>query len=522
MSDVVDGKEDHNFDFELVQEHVLKSKIEIEERQYSIAKNLTEQIGLCPDLNENGSDKILNENIQQVNCQEEVFQEYEGPLEQPRMLEMLDDGLSSLMDVFFEFNAGQVVVKPNILFFEDMCFGADVVDSWLETAELVSFRFRTGYWLVGLVTGPGLSLVQIQDWSGSLVSFRTGPLVRDSSFQDRTGYWLAFWFCGQCRKIRIERAKAIQKERRRIEADQKAQKEAEAAQAEQAQETEVVDLSGTIEYLKKLEREKHTVEQRAAQLAREKIKEALSRKAEEPVLKPTQGSPKRPRQEEEEEIEHIQADHIPPSPINIPLAPPSSPITLFPPASTPQTPPSPSPLDIPISPIASTSPQQQHFFAKPIEVQTLQEETAQPMDKAEEEVQKDEEQQKQAEIILPTPIIQLEEPSKEEAIQEVKTFDYTRLIQTLSRQFQCQQVVTKETELQKDRVNKAQEEITNLGTALKLVTKERDSSARENENLLRDLIDLQSQLTRKEAQNHELIKNEKKMKEEIKYEDARF
>ncbi|MCO5574915.1 hypothetical protein L7F22_028710 [Adiantum nelumboides] len=59
-------------------------------------------------------------------------------------------------------------------------------------------------------------------------------------------------------------------------------------------------------------------------------------------------------------------------------------------------------------------------------------------------------------------------------------------------------------------------------TALELVTKERDSNAKENENLLRDLIDLQSQLTRKEAQNHELIKNEKKMKEQLKYEDARF
>ncbi|MCO5606996.1 hypothetical protein L7F22_061187 [Adiantum nelumboides] len=73
------------------------------------------------------------------------------------------------------------------------------LDFWLETAELVSFRFKTGYWLVGLVTGywlvsvtglvsssgsglaslltnPGLSLVQIQDWlvSGLVSSgFRT-------------------------------------------------------------------------------------------------------------------------------------------------------------------------------------------------------------------------------------------------------------------------------------------------------------------------------------------------------------
>ncbi|MCO5577582.1 hypothetical protein L7F22_031413 [Adiantum nelumboides] len=221
--------------------------------------------------------------------------------------------------------------------------------------------------------------------------------------------------------------------------NQKAQEEAEAAQAAQAQETEIVDLNGTIEYLKKLEREKHTAEQRAAQLAREKIKEALSRKAEEPVLEPTQGSPKRPRQEEEEEIEHIQADPIPPSPINIPPAPPSSPITPFPPASTPQTPPSSLPLDIPKSPLAPTSPQQQHFSAEPIEVQTLQEETAQPMDKVEEEKQTDREQHQPTKVDVPILIVQEDEPNNEEAVQEVKSFDYTKLIQTLSRQFQCQQ-----------------------------------------------------------------------------------
>ncbi|MCO5577929.1 hypothetical protein L7F22_031764 [Adiantum nelumboides] len=303
----------------------------------------------------------------------------------------------------------------------------------------------------------------------------------------------------EARKIRIEKAKAIQKERRRIEAEKKAQEEAEAAEATKTQEKEVIDLSGTVEYLKKLEREKHTAEQRAAQLAREKIKEALSRKAEEPVLEPTQGSPKRPIQEEEEDIEHIQANPIPPSPINIPSTPPSSPIMPFPPASTPRTPPSPSPLDLPKSSPAPTSPQQQQFFAEPIEVQSLQEESAQPMDKTEEE-----------------------EKQTDKAVEEVKNFDYTNLIQTLSRQFKCQQVVAKETDIQKTRANKAYEEITNLRTALELVTQERDTNARENENLLRDLIDLQSQLTRKEAQNHELIKNEKKMKEQLKYEDARF
>ncbi|MCO5601338.1 hypothetical protein L7F22_055458 [Adiantum nelumboides] len=278
-------------------------------------------------------------------------------------------------------------------------------------------------------------------------------------------------------------------------------------------------------------------EQRAAQLAREKIKEALSRKAEEPVLEPTERIPKRPRQEEEEEIEHIHADSIPPSPINIPPAPPSSPITPFPPASTPQTPPSPLPHDIPKSQSTPTSHQQLHFpaesfdipaslteeTAQPMETQTaLQKETAQPMDKVAEQKQTNGEQHQPTKVDVPILIVQEDEPTNEEAIQEVKSFDYTRLIQTLSRQFQSQQVVAKETEIQKTRANQAQEEIVNLRTALELVTKERDSSARENENLLRDLIDLQSQLTRKEAQNHELIKNKKKMKEQLKYEDARF
>ncbi|MCO5568518.1 hypothetical protein L7F22_022217 [Adiantum nelumboides] len=313
----------------------------------------------------------------------------------------------------------------------------------------------------------------------------------------------------EAKKIRIERAKALQKERRRIEAEQKAQEEAKAAKTAQIQETE---------------------------LARDKIKEALSRKAEEPVLEPTQGSPKRPRKEEEEEIEDIQADPIPPSPINIPPAPPSSPITPFPPASTPQTPPSPSPLDIPKSPPAPTSPQQQHLSAEPsdipaslteeitqpMEAQTLQEEAAQPMDKSEEQKQTDGEQQQPAKVDVPILMVQEEEPTSQEAILEVKSIDYTKLIQTLSRQFQCQQVVAKEIEIQKTRANQAQEEMANLRTALEMVTKERDSSARENENLLRDLIDLQSQLTRKEAQNHELIKNEKKIKDQLKYEDARF
>ncbi|MCO5603903.1 hypothetical protein L7F22_058057 [Adiantum nelumboides] len=144
------------------------------------------------------------------------------------------------------------------------------------------------------------------------------------------------------------------------------------------------------------------------------------------------------------------------------------------------------------------------------------------MQKAEEEKQIEEEQHQQEKVDVPIFLVQNEEPGSEEAIKEVKIFDYTKLIQTLSRQFHCQQVVAKESEIQKTRANQAQEEIANLSTVLDMVTKERDSTAKENENLIRDLMDLQSQLTRKEAQNHELIKNEKKMKEQLKYEEDRY
>ncbi|MCO5579251.1 hypothetical protein L7F22_033105 [Adiantum nelumboides] len=242
-------------------------------------------------------------------------------------------------------------------------------------------------------------------------------------------------------------------------------------------------------------------EQRAAQLAREKIKEALSRKAKEPILEPSQGSPKRPKQEDEEEMEHIQADPIPSSPMNIPLAPPSSLITPFPPASTPRTPPSPTTLNPPRSPPAPASSQQQQPSAEPSEIPpSTQEEKDQSMDRAEEEKkQADTDKSKPVDIELQIPLMQLEEPSHEEAYEEVKNFHYTKIILTLSRQFKCQQVVAKETDFEKERANRAYEEVANLRIALEL-----------------------SQLTKKEAQNHELIKNEKKMKKQLKYEDARF
>ncbi|MCO5599697.1 hypothetical protein L7F22_053802 [Adiantum nelumboides] len=88
----------------------------------------------------------------------------------------------------------------------------------------------------------------------------------------------------EARKIRLEKAKALQEERRRIEAEQKAQEDIEAQGAQITKEKEIVDLTGTIKHMTKAEWERHLEEQRAAKLAREKIKEALKRKAKEPIL----------------------------------------------------------------------------------------------------------------------------------------------------------------------------------------------------------------------------------------------
>ncbi|MCO5583897.1 hypothetical protein L7F22_037814 [Adiantum nelumboides] len=289
-------------------------------------------------------------------------------------------------------------------------------------------------------------------------------------------------FAKATKPMSMEEARKIRKgmaEKKRLEAERKAQEEAATAQAAQVKEKE---------------------------LAREKIKEALNRKAEGPILELSQGSPKRPRQEDEEELEHIQEDPPPSSPI-VPLAPPSSPITPFSPPSSPKTPPSPRTLDPSSSPPAHTSPPQQQQSARPYEVQPFplkeDKQDEQVLDKAEIE-----EKPKHATKRTRMPVIQLEEATQEEAYEEVRNFDYTQIILTLSRQFQCQQVVAKETKVQKERADKACEEIDNLRTALQLVTKERDDGAKQIENLQWDLLDVHKQLDRKEAQCHELIKTE--------------
>ncbi|MCO5551253.1 hypothetical protein L7F22_004752 [Adiantum nelumboides] len=225
----------------------------------------------------------------------------------------------------------------------------------------------------------------------------------------------------------------------------------------------------------------HEWKQQASQLAREKIKEALRRKAEGPILEPREGIPKRPRQEDEDDLENIQADPLPSTPKSVPPAPPSPPKTPVPPPSSPKTPPSPKFPEVSKSPPAPASPQQQQHTAEP----PLVPPSSQPKDDPAKEIE--DQEKKQADTIKPKP----------------------------AGQFQCQKIVTKETDFQKERTDQAYEEIENLWTALQLVTKERDSDAQENENILKDLLDVHSQLDRKETQCHELVKNEKKLKEQL-------
>ncbi|MCO5548037.1 hypothetical protein L7F22_001493 [Adiantum nelumboides] len=176
-------------------------------------------------------------------------------------------------------------------------------------------------------------------------------------------------------------------------------------------------------------------------------------------------------------------------------APPSSPKTPIPPPSSPRTFLSPKSLEPQKSPPALASPQQHQHSAEPPVVppssQLKDKQDDQLMDKAKGEVkQADTAKPRPAVIELQVPLMQLEEPTQEEAYEEVRNFDYTKIILALSRQFQCQKVVAKETNFQKERVDQADEEIENLRIALQLVTKERDSGVRENEKMLKDLLDV--------------------------------
>ncbi|MCO5603131.1 hypothetical protein L7F22_057278 [Adiantum nelumboides] len=91
----------------------------------------------------------------------------------------------------------------------------------------------------------------------------------------------------EARLARLEKAKALLEERRRIKSKQKAQEVDLTSQSlEEHREKETVDITSHVEHLKKIQREKHLEEQRAAALAQEKIKESMKRTAEPAALEP--------------------------------------------------------------------------------------------------------------------------------------------------------------------------------------------------------------------------------------------
>ncbi|MCO5568239.1 hypothetical protein L7F22_021935 [Adiantum nelumboides] len=147
----------------------------------------------------------------------------------------------------------------------------------------------------------------------------------------------------QARQARIENVKELQAGKQRIAAKQKFQEVDLTSQSTQEpKEKDVVDITNHVEHLKKIQRERNLEEQRAAALAREKIKEGLKRIVEQVVLEPREGEPKKQQQEEDEEnIENIQAD-------------PTAPSSKSPPPASFPTPRPPSPL---ASPTAPSSPQ---------------------------------------------------------------------------------------------------------------------------------------------------------------------
>ncbi|MCO5608435.1 hypothetical protein L7F22_062645 [Adiantum nelumboides] len=137
--------------------------------------------------------------------------------------------------------------------------------------------------------------------------------------------------------------------RQKIEAEKNAKEvEISSQSTQESKEKEIVDLTGHLELLKKLQREKNMEEAKAAALAREKIKENLKRTTEQTVLEPKEGEPKRQEpeekqseEEEEQGLEDLHMDPTPPFPKSppsrkFPPAPPSPKAPSFPKLSSPQ------------------------------------------------------------------------------------------------------------------------------------------------------------------------------------------
>ncbi|MCO5595491.1 hypothetical protein L7F22_049535 [Adiantum nelumboides] len=119
----------------------------------------------------------------------------------------------------------------------------------------------------------------------------------------------------EAKKIRMDKAKAIQEERRSLEVEQKAQEEAVATQSAQAtKEKEVVDLTSTIEHLKKRAAHEAKVKELEQELAQAKAELEIQKQKNEELSKEKQavGSLTPTTQiNQAETLLHVHLPHMP-------------------------------------------------------------------------------------------------------------------------------------------------------------------------------------------------------------------
>ncbi|MCO5560737.1 hypothetical protein L7F22_014357 [Adiantum nelumboides] len=143
MRHVVDDKEDHNFDFEHVEEYIGMSKAEYEEGEHSITKNVLKQINLWSKLGKNESDNVLTHGVEQEDPQMEAFEEHKTGFtgfEDLILMQSAEFSRSSSMDEFVDIDVGQFLVKLNINLLEDVYFRVSSVvevDLYREECQMV-------------------------------------------------------------------------------------------------------------------------------------------------------------------------------------------------------------------------------------------------------------------------------------------------------------------------------------------------------------------------------------------------
>ncbi|MCO5603693.1 hypothetical protein L7F22_057844 [Adiantum nelumboides] len=128
--DAVDDKEDHNFDFEHVEEHIGMSKAEYEEGEHSITKNVLKQINLWSKLDKNEFANVLTHGAKQEDSQMQAFEENKTAFtgfEDQILMQSAEFSCLSSMDEFVDIDVGQVLVDFNINFLEDVYFRVNAV-----------------------------------------------------------------------------------------------------------------------------------------------------------------------------------------------------------------------------------------------------------------------------------------------------------------------------------------------------------------------------------------------------------